>query len=876
LPEAIPDPDGGTAPTPAPAPAPEQAAPDGPEIAVVIPCWRQPALLPEAVFSVLAQRGPRRVAAVIVDDGCPMPETRETALALARAHPGRVQVIRRPNGGLSAARNTGIDFVLRAWPGCRAIFPLDADNRLGPRLIERAAALLEASGPEVGWVYPDFDFFGIPEHASAAGPYSRLMHRLENTSDAGSLVARAVFEAGLRYDETMRDGFEDWDFWLRAGAAGFRGRHLPEAGFRYRRRAGGMRQEAERRRTGLLAGMRMRDPPRPRNLLALESEELPRFLLLRNGSDRAAPVLDPLRPGQADLPREAARRAIVESTRHPQAVAAPPFLLFASDAALAALEGGRLLHNALWQAEILLRQAEAVSLLLAPGEAGEAGIDRGEGDPPEEAPILLVRTEAWAESASIGGRMERGLRRRAWFRLTLPLPVPPLPPVAAEAAAEFAALSAAFATRHPEHGGWRGDWRRPRARAHQAYAELIGAGAVLPWVAPSGGRDIALAVPVFAMGGVERVVTNYARILRERGWRPHLVVTGAETATLPPDALAAFETVQFPPRGGIEGHDPNAAHHGAPLPGVTESRDALGLLAPMHAVLATHSQGVHALAGSLRRLGTRMLAGLHVAERELAGAPMGNPHALLAHEGSYDAVAVVSEGLRRWCVAQGIPPSKLVLVPNGPGQPSAPGAAEAAMADRAGRAGPLRALFVGRLDPQKGIDRLRDIVALTPGVEWRAAGRAVLGEAPAPIPGLTMEPPADPAALDALLAWADVLVLPSRFEGSPLTIPEAQRLGCVPVVTGTGAVAEMIADGVDGFVIPADPLGRDDAAVVSAFAARLAALDSDRAALRAAAVAARARADARPGWALRMGPLLDALDPARQNPPDRAGLTEPA
>ncbi|SHI89953.1 Glycosyltransferase involved in cell wall bisynthesis [Roseomonas rosea] len=832
-----------------------------PDVAVIIPAWRQPALLAEAVLSVLAQRGARRIATVIVDDGCPMPETREVALALARAHPGRVFLLRQANGGLSAARNAGVDFALRAWPSCRAFFMLDADNRLGPWLLDRAAALLEASGPRIGWVYPDFDFFGIAEHGSAAGEHSLFLHLLENTCDAGSLVARAVFEAGLRFDETMRQGFEDWDFWLRAAEAGFRGRHLPMAGFRYRRRAGGMRLEAERRRAGILAGMRGRQRRLldPRRLLALESAEVPRFLLLRQGSEWAEPVVDALRPARPALPREAARRAIVESSRHPQAVHAPPFLLFASEAALEALAAGKLLHNALWQAEILLRQADAVGITLSTEGPGHLALERSEGALPEDAALLLFRTEAFAEAAALGSLLGSVTRRAASLAITLPVPLADAPPsVAPDAAAELAALSEAFATRHPEHGEWRGDWRRPRARAHQGYAELIGAGAVLPWVSPGEGRDIALAVPIFELGGVERVVTNYARILRERGWRPHLFVTGADSARLSPDALAAFETVQLPQRGGIEGRDPDTSHLGAPLPGVTNARDALGQFAPMHAMLATHAQGAHALAGALRGLGTTTLAGLHVIERELAGAPLGNPHALLAHEGAYDGVVVVSEGLRRWCIAQGIPGSKIDVVPNGPGQPAAPGAAAAAMAARAEREGKLRALFIGRLDPQKGIDRLRDIVALTPGLEWRAAGRAVLDRPPEPIPGLSIEPPADPAGLDALLAWADVLVLPSRFEGSPLTIPEAQRMGCVPLVTRTGAVDEMIADGVDGFIIG----GRGDPEIVSAFAARLSALAADRTALRAASAAAYARAAALPGWGARMAPLLDRIDKA--------------
>jgi glycosyltransferase involved in cell wall biosynthesis len=831
-----------------------------PEIAVVIPSHRQPALLAEAVESVLAQRGRRRVAAVVVDDGCPMPETRETALRLARGNPGQVHLLRRANGGLSAARNTGIDFALLAWPSCRAVFLLDSDNRLGPWLIDRAATLLEESGPETGWIYPDFDFFGIPEHASAAGEHSLFLHLLENTSDAGSLVSRTVFEAGIRFDETMRHGFEDWDFWLRAAGAGFRGRHLPMAGFGYRRRASGMRLEAERRRTGILSGMRDRLRPLldPRRLLALEAAEVPRFLLHRAGGAEAEPVVDPLRPARPPLARAVARRLMVEASRHPQAVHAPPFLVFASDAALEALRAGKLLHNMLWQAEILLRHSDAVAVTLSGGAGETLALERGGGPIPTDAALLVLRSAAWQEEAAVGSAFEAVTRRAATLRAILPAGLPhSAPPVLEEAKAEYAALVEAFATRHPEHGEWRGDWRRARATAHDGYRELIGAGAVLPWQAPAEGRDIGLMVPIFELGGVERVLANYACVLRRRGWRPHLFVTGADRARLPPDALAAFETVQFPQPGGIEGQDPLAAHLGAPLPGIAETGDALGQAAPMRAVLATHSQGAHAIAGALRRLGAFVVAGLHLVERDAAGAPLGNPHGVLAQEAAYDAVAVVSEGLRDWCLAQGLPESKMIVVLNGPGHATAPGAAEAAMADRARRSGPLRALFLGRLDPQKGLDRLRDIVALTPGVQWRAAGRAVLGGAPGDIPGLTIEPPpGDPAALDALLAWADVLVLPSRFEGSPLTIPEAQRMGCVPVATQTGAVDEIVSDGIDGFLIPTQL----DPAVASAFAERLAALSADRAALRAAARAAATRAAALPGWERRMAALLDRLD----------------
>src|SRR5690349_20517903 len=86
-----------------------------PSVGVVIPVYHHSMLVAEAVESVLSQSLDPAPHAVIVDDGCDFPETSEICRGLAAAHPGRVTYLRRTNGGLSAARNTGINFLLRAF-----------------------------------------------------------------------------------------------------------------------------------------------------------------------------------------------------------------------------------------------------------------------------------------------------------------------------------------------------------------------------------------------------------------------------------------------------------------------------------------------------------------------------------------------------------------------------------------------------------------------------------------------------------------------------------------------------------------------------------------------------------------------------------------
>jgi glycosyltransferase involved in cell wall biosynthesis len=51
--------------------------------------------------------------------------------------------------------------------------------------------------------------------------------------------------------------------------------------------------------------------------------------------------------------------------------------------------------------------------------------------------------------------------------------------------------------------------------------------------------------------------------------------------------------------------------------------------------------------------------------------------------------------------------------------------------------------------------------------------------------------------------WADVFLLPSRWEGVPLTLLEAMAFGTIVISTDVGGVSEIVRDGDTGFVVPA-------------------------------------------------------------------------
>jgi glycosyltransferase involved in cell wall biosynthesis len=151
---------------------------------------------------------------------------------------GRVRSVRHEqNRGLAAARNTGIR--LARGP---LVLPLDSDDRLNPRYLERLAGVLQAE-PQMDVVFPDFLLFGDGEgigHYAVGAPSDLLVRQW--LPGPGCLYRRTLWErvGGYCEDAVLRAGNEDWEFWVAALEAGFRASHVPEPLYEYRLTPGSM------------------------------------------------------------------------------------------------------------------------------------------------------------------------------------------------------------------------------------------------------------------------------------------------------------------------------------------------------------------------------------------------------------------------------------------------------------------------------------------------------------------------------------------------------------------------------------------------------------------------------------------------------------
>ena len=291
----------------------------------------------------------------------------------------------------------------------------------------------------------------------------------------------------------------------------------------------------------------------------------------------------------------------------------------------------------------------------------------------------------WLESLP---RRSRG-RRCGACACPCPARKPPRPAGRAPPSATWSPRSrgsgARAAHRTTLRPGWREDFRNWRDNVAERAYGFSGLGAVLPLLPEPGRRSFGFVLPLFALGGVERVVLSQAAALRGRGWRPHLFVLGEQRVALSAAAREAFESVNLLFGMGETDSDWKNAHFGAEVAAFGKgdaAADALGLLAPMDAVLNTHSLPAHALMARLRGIGIRTFCGLHLVERTPWGNPLGTAHTALAYEHAYDGITVISEKLRRWCVAQGVPAGKLHLIRNAPGYAADPARVAAALAAR--------------------------------------------------------------------------------------------------------------------------------------------------------------------------------------------------
>ena len=132
----------------------------------------------------------------------------------------------------------------------------------------------------------------------------------------------------------------------------------------------------------------------------------------------------------------------------------------------------------------------------------------------------------------------------------------------------------------------------------------------------------------------------------------------------------------------------------------------------------------------------------------------------------------------------------------------------------------INILFVGRHDPQKGLDLLLSAMKELVGVpiHLHVVGSAILADETGRDEVLTNVSFYGWVSRDQVsgyIAAADAVIMPSRWEGLPLTAIEAMRLSRPVIASNCGGLKDIVVDGETGILFPTN----DIQAIVSALKA---------------------------------------------------------
>jgi glycosyltransferase involved in cell wall biosynthesis len=210
-------------------------------VSVVMPAYEAEEFIGEALDSVFAQDHPS-VEVIVVDDGS---TDRTSEIAAARG----ASVLKRPNGGPAAARNTGIAVARGEF-----LAVIDADDLWPPdRLSSQVAYLREH--PHVGIVLALTEIFltpgqSPPPHHQSVDPLTRVPGH-----PSTMLVRRALFESVGPYDESLVMS-EDMDWLSRATDSGVVLGRIEQTVLRYRIHAQNTTRDVERIKIDTMRVMR--------------------------------------------------------------------------------------------------------------------------------------------------------------------------------------------------------------------------------------------------------------------------------------------------------------------------------------------------------------------------------------------------------------------------------------------------------------------------------------------------------------------------------------------------------------------------------------------------------------------------------------------
>ena len=205
-------------------------------VSIIVPSYKYGKYLKECIDSILNQTYPAHEI-IVVDDGTPDINEVPSVLEFYKGRGYPIKLIRKTNGGLSSARNLGIQEATGELIQC-----LDADDKLVPGAIEEHVKLMTDDMTIAQCALMEFGDRHIIMIPTTPTGLERIMQ--SNTIFCNAMFSKRIWQevGGFDESETMRWGWEDYEFWIRCLAYGCRVNTSDFIALRYRCHEGQMTQ----------------------------------------------------------------------------------------------------------------------------------------------------------------------------------------------------------------------------------------------------------------------------------------------------------------------------------------------------------------------------------------------------------------------------------------------------------------------------------------------------------------------------------------------------------------------------------------------------------------------------------------------------------
>lgn len=198
-----------------------------PLVSIIVPCYNDWQYIEQAVNSALNQTY-SNIEVIVVDDGSDL----RTKKVLKKLEPKIALLLTQENKGQSTARNNGIREATGEY-----ILTLDSDDYFEGTFCEKAIPIF-LNNKEVKivtcqatrWYESGEKNIFIP----AGGTISNFIYA--NDALGTSMFKKEDWRQCKGYDEEMRNGFEDWEFFIRILKDGGFTQVIQEPLYNYRRR----------------------------------------------------------------------------------------------------------------------------------------------------------------------------------------------------------------------------------------------------------------------------------------------------------------------------------------------------------------------------------------------------------------------------------------------------------------------------------------------------------------------------------------------------------------------------------------------------------------------------------------------------------------